>query len=428
MTFELESILPDLERVTPHEIQISGHGESTILANWSELASRLIERGMPITLTSNFATIFSKEEIAVLAEMEQITISCDTADPEIFKAIRRGSVLSSVEENLKNLCARAKVTGRRPYLAINCVLTPRTIDGLEDLIQWAADHGTQCVSIVQHIDHGSRGKEPMAHEVGSDDRVKLVEVLGKASRRARSLGLDFNHMGSVPVPSDPTALPPKLEIAPLPSLGNSPDPKDAPDQPAAEAEPVSTPGQTPTPPLHAVAHAHAQPRNEAPTRDCTDPWRKLYINAEGDVSLCCWSSPVGNLRHTPLEALRNGEAAHKMRAGLLSGELPSACAACEVRAWTTSANLQDDVLELDKPEEQPLSFKARRRIREYLHEQQKILEERSLLMEEQQVLHEQRREILGYYEGFHASPWRLLRALGRACLTPILGAPKSYWT
>ncbi len=57
MTFELDRILPDLERLTPHEIQISGHGESTILDGWSEIASRLIVRGMPITLDMRIARL-----------------------------------------------------------------------------------------------------------------------------------------------------------------------------------------------------------------------------------------------------------------------------------------------------------------------------------------------------------------------------------
>lgn len=430
MTFELESILPDLERVTPHEIQISGHGESTILEGWSELASRLIERGMPITLTSNFSRVFSESEIAVLAEMEQITISCDTADPEAFRAIRRGAEISSVEENLRNLLARSEVTGRRPYLAINCVLTPRTIGGLCDLVHWAVDNGTQCVSIVQHIDHGDRGSEPAAHSVDCGDGGRLTEILGEAANLARSLGLDFNHMGSVPVPTESGALPPKLEIAPLPRAARAEAP--------SEKKPVTVPASDPsssipdTMPLD-LLDTPASPvepselRNESPTRDCTDPWKKLYINADGDVSLCCWSNPVGNVQNTALEELRNGGAAMEMRGGLLSGNLPSACAACEVRAWTTAANLQDDVLELDKPEEQPLSFAARRRIREYLFEQQKILGERASLMQEQQDLSDQRQDILEYHHGFRSSPWRLVRALGRACLSPILGKPKSYW-
>jgi len=70
------------------------------------------------------------------------------------------------------------------------------------------------------------------------------------------------------------------------------------------------------------------------TRDCLDPWKMAFVHADGNVSLCCWSRPVGNVKDAPMQQLLHNEAALAMRRGLLTGELPPDCAQCPARTLT----------------------------------------------------------------------------------------------
>src|SRR6187402_3534660 len=53
------------------------------------------------------------------------------------------------------------------------------------------------------------------------------------------------------------------------------------------------------------------------TRDCLDPWKMSFVHADGAVSLCCWSRPVGNIKDAPFGEILMNEAAREMRRGLL---------------------------------------------------------------------------------------------------------------
>lgn len=88
-----------------------------------------------------------------------------------------------------------------------------------------------------------------------------------------------------------------------------------------------------------------QPRR---TRDCLDPWTTVYVQASGDVALCCWSKPIGNLSEGPIERLLEGERALALRRGLLTGDLPEDCAHCPARDWTELAALERRVRGLER--------------------------------------------------------------------------------
>ncbi|MEB3243364.1 MAG: SPASM domain-containing protein [Cyanobacteriota bacterium] len=81
----------------------------------------------------------------------------------------------------------------------------------------------------------------------------------------------------------------------------------------------------------------------SPTKACLDPWSFLMIKADGDVSLCCWSAPVGNTNSADLDEIITGLKAQHLRSSLLTGELLPCCRSCPARADTTTDALQEDV-------------------------------------------------------------------------------------
>ncbi len=81
----------------------------------------------------------------------------------------------------------------------------------------------------------------------------------------------------------------------------------------------------------------------SPTKACLDPWSFLMIKADGNVSLCCWSAPIGNTNSADLDEIITGLKAQHLRSSLLTGELLPCCRSCPARADTTTDALREDV-------------------------------------------------------------------------------------
>ncbi len=185
-----------LERLHPREVHLNGHGETTLLRGWQRLARSLLERGLPLALTTNLSHAFEPDEIDVLSRMVSITISCDTPDPELHASIRRGSSLALVERNLEALIGLCRERGRQqPYIAINAVVTDLTVAGLPDLARWAFFSGANSLSLVSLIPYppprngAVRTQRPA--RVDADSASRSIE---EARRLAGEFRLDFNVM------------------------------------------------------------------------------------------------------------------------------------------------------------------------------------------------------------------------------------------
>jgi hypothetical protein len=79
------------------------------------------------------------------------------------------------------------------------------------------------------------------------------------------------------------------------------------------------------------------------TKECLDPWSFLIIKADGNVCLCCWSPPVGNINESDLTEIVTGPKAQLFRNSLLTGELMNCCHQCPARSNTSTEALRADV-------------------------------------------------------------------------------------
>lgn len=62
---------------------------------------------------------------------------------------------------------------------------------------------------------------------------------------------------------------------------------------------------------------------------CLKPWNSIFIEPDGEVRPCCYSSPIyGNIYETDFPDLWNGEAAQSLRRGMVENDLPKACREC----------------------------------------------------------------------------------------------------
>ncbi len=195
LELDLGQIVDSVASLRPHEVQMSGHGESTIVKGWAQMARDLVERGCPLSITTNLAKRLNDDEVDVLSEFALITVSCDSADPEVFAELRHGGKLEKVEENLRRIFeACERHPERRPYVGINCVLSDKNVEGLPDLVAWAADRGCASVSLTHLVIHDALIENAPAHPGTVDGAAESVE---RSRRLAEERGIDFNVMGGL---------------------------------------------------------------------------------------------------------------------------------------------------------------------------------------------------------------------------------------
>lgn len=188
-------VVRQVAALRPREVQISGHGETTLVKGWVELARELLDLGVPVTITTNLAKPLHEEEVEILSELSNLTVSCDTSDHEAYARIRRNGRLAQLEENLARIAeACDRHPEHRPYLAINCVLTESTVAGLSDLVDWAADRRAVCVSLTNLVVYPELGDMVPRHPREVPGASLAIE---QACARAHARGLDFNVMGGL---------------------------------------------------------------------------------------------------------------------------------------------------------------------------------------------------------------------------------------
>lgn len=195
---ERNELVDQLVALGPDTFQINGHGESTLVDGWVDLARALLERGLAITIISHLNKPMSDEEIDTLARFLRITVSCDTSDPDVYRRLRRGGLLERVERNIGRIYAAADRDGRpRPYISFNCTVSHINVLGIPELVIRAADLGLSAVALTNLEEYPPiPGVEQPLHPSKTDPVGGLAAV-----RRGREIaaerGLDFWIMGGL---------------------------------------------------------------------------------------------------------------------------------------------------------------------------------------------------------------------------------------
>jgi wyosine [tRNA(Phe)-imidazoG37] synthetase (radical SAM superfamily) len=121
-------------------LHFCGVGEFTSYPRWKELCKKLFNTypQLKISLVSNFSRKFTEDDYDVLKRFFQISISCDTLDPELYAWLRRGARIETVLENIEKL--RGRYVGTEtcyPKIIFNITESDVIVDTLEDLARYA---------------------------------------------------------------------------------------------------------------------------------------------------------------------------------------------------------------------------------------------------------------------------------------------------
>jgi MoaA/NifB/PqqE/SkfB family radical SAM enzyme len=117
-----------------------GLSELTIYKNWHDLIINIrnLYPKIQLSVVSNFSLPFEKKDIDALMKFNQISISCDTLDEELFSKIRVGGDLKIVLSNIKLLLEQRDVATNPPTVVINVTEYDLMIKTLPELAKFAS--------------------------------------------------------------------------------------------------------------------------------------------------------------------------------------------------------------------------------------------------------------------------------------------------
>ena len=293
-------------------ITMNGHGESTIIKDWEVYSDRLADAGFRLHITTNMAKRLTPSEIAALSRFERILVSIDTIDPALVSQLRRGTNVETILANIAAVQQFAKSRRRSPQIGISCTVGDLSVATILELVEAFLARGVRIfrfgdLAEYERID----GVTWMRHL-----STLTPEQLGEARKHFRLAVERIEQEGG------------SVEIdAPLVSLLM----QDA-TTPIDVAERDTRAGDK---------AVHYVDGNGEQTRDCLDPWRIAFVQADASVRPCCFfEEKLGTLMTHSLVDVVEGDAFHKLRQEIVSGELRPNCRSCAARPLIDRAEFQ----------------------------------------------------------------------------------------
>jgi molybdenum cofactor biosynthesis enzyme MoaA len=135
-------------------ININGHGETTIVKGWTTIIEPLLSSSARCHIITNAAKVFGRDELETLCKLNSITISCDTFDADLYASLRRKSQLRNVLNAIVQIRETAKRLRRKPpKFILSCVLGAENSHSLEDFILKARCMDVKAIQLCSLTDY-----------------------------------------------------------------------------------------------------------------------------------------------------------------------------------------------------------------------------------------------------------------------------------
>jgi len=304
----LENVISFLINSKINYVCVNGNGETTFFRNWDQYCDRLLDNGCHLGIISNFSKEFSVKELQTLSRFSHIEISCDTADPELFRKLRRGTELSQIIDNMNKVKQTALSLKRpSPQFSWSCLLSDQNIFTIEDYFILGIENGVKAFNICNLVKYPDvENVIPVHHitELPLDKFKKATELLSALAKVLREKNIEVRM---------PVALAEMILDKYKTTTTSDENPK------AVESDRNSY-------------YTSNRPSNS--TRDCMEPWNCMFIRSNGSVSPCCVIDKINQLdSSTPINSLVNSPEVINLRYGIYNGELSYFCEKCPNAGW-----------------------------------------------------------------------------------------------
>jgi MoaA/NifB/PqqE/SkfB family radical SAM enzyme len=316
----VEAVLRFIASQSFKEVLLAGTGESTFHPDWKTDFPRLIAAAKGanpscfVHFNSNFALRFADDAWPILAQLDGLMVSIDTADAEVTRHVRAKSDLAVIVYNLSRLRAHCRHHQRKmPRVVVNVTLHEAACEGLPELMSLLADLPVAMVSISDMVQTEAASRHGI-RPLNGEDRPAFLKAAGHlrdAIARANAMG--------------------KFALQLQPYLAQRIN--------ALLREPGAANAQIPSP--------SAENQQGGTTKLCTQPWTRFTVAADASIYPCCVTDmpPVGSFapHADPVRDGIDGARMQRFRQDLLLGNVPKVCVGCTNAADGTPQALQDFV-------------------------------------------------------------------------------------
>lgn len=278
---------PKLARVVLH-----GIGEPMLVKGLPRMVRYLKARGTYVLFNTNGTLLTeAKGRELIDAGLDELRVSLDAAEPEVFKMVRGKDMFAKIVRNLRRFIAMQKELGAAtPRVSLWLTGMKETLDQLGDFVELAADIGIPEVYLQRLVffEEGqgmARSDSALFEQLNGSE----AELIARAETLANELGVKFNASGAT--------------------------------------EPGTSTHRTTT---------------EQPWSLCRRPFTLMYFTANGRALPCCiapfsmrgYSSfTLGDATQQSLREIWNGPEYQRLREGLMSDAPAPVCANCGLR-WS----------------------------------------------------------------------------------------------
>jgi len=288
-------------------IQLSGHGESTILPWFGDLIKH-IRKVLPrerttIGFHTNGSRLDRLAQLLVEYRVNTVAVSIDGGSREVFDEVRGEGSFEKLNAGLSAL-AREKTKQRTsvPNIEFVSILTRNTVFETDKIVEIVDKYGGCKLTLQPLVSYSGLDTEKWAlSNLNDDERKRAREIVENAKHIAFQAGIGFEIL-NVDIFNEPQ---PEWHISPS---------------------------------VYDKELIELDEGKKKKYRDCSDPWTKFFIASSGHINTCChrFHDVKETLETHSLNDIWFGSTElNTVRKNLLTGNLDQICGKCAVRPLST---------------------------------------------------------------------------------------------
>lgn len=279
---------PGLKRAVLH-----GLGEPLLNPQLFQMVRYLKAREVYVLFNSNALALNARRrEELVKCGLDEYRVSFDAAQPETYKLVRGVNGLEKVKKNLLALTQLMRETGTGPKVSLWFTTMRENIQELPEVARFAAIAGINEVYVQRLVYFGTGlavEEQSLFHKMAEQEQQAMAET----ARICQEHGIQLAASGGEKVDANGT--------------------------------------------LHSTEALD----DERPWLACSRPWRLMYVQANGDVSPCCFApftgeqgGPIlGNVFQEKISDIWQGTKYQEFRRAFLTNQPPQCCEGCGAK-WS----------------------------------------------------------------------------------------------
>ena len=173
-------------------INLTGIGESLLNKDIFEMIAYAKSKGIYVWFTTNGTLLVEKVNRRLIElGVDELVVSFDAADPEVFKQIRLGATLEQVTQNLREFVELKKRMGRsKPHLCFGNTVVWDNLRDVRRIVGVAADIGIDKVIVGANLVLTDAPEAVINPATPKASQAEIRQVLAEANAVGKEKGVE----------------------------------------------------------------------------------------------------------------------------------------------------------------------------------------------------------------------------------------------